>query len=354
VAVAAGNSSADACSSSPSSEPSALTVAATDATDARASFSNAGFCVDLFAPGVDITSDWIGSAGATNTISGTSMASPHVAGVAALYLASGQAAADLLANATTGRVTNAGSGSPNKLVYVGTEACTPVTCPPPPPPPVNDAFAAATVLTGASGTLTGTTVNATKELGEPYHGFGSGASVWYRFVASATGTATIDTFGSNFDTLLAVYTGSAVNALTGLVSNDDTAPGTQSRVQFAVVANTTYQVVVDGYLLATGAVKLTWTLPAAAPPPPPLSQTITFGSLASRTMLQSPVTVSATASSGLAVTFSATTPSVCTSSGTNGQTITLIARGTCMVRATQAGNATYNSAPSVNRLFTVS
>ncbi len=69
---------------------------------------------------------------------------------------------------------------------------------------------------------------------------------------------------------------------------------------------------------------------------------------------QSPFTVSATASSGLAVTFSTTTPSVCTSSGTNGSTITLIARGTCTVRASQAGNATYNAATSVNRSFTVS
>lgn len=90
-AVAAGNGNAagvpqDACKSSPARVPSALTVAASDRTDAPASFSNYGRCVDLFAPGVGITSDWYTSTTATNTISGTSMATPHVTGVAALYL----------------------------------------------------------------------------------------------------------------------------------------------------------------------------------------------------------------------------------------------------------------------------
>jgi subtilisin family serine protease len=92
-AVAAGNGNSrgvpqDACSSSPARVGAALTVGATDNTDAAASFSNYGPCVDLFAPGVGITSDWYSrkSVSATNTISGTSMATPHVAGVAALYL----------------------------------------------------------------------------------------------------------------------------------------------------------------------------------------------------------------------------------------------------------------------------
>jgi subtilisin family serine protease len=84
LAVAAGNETVDACTESPSRAASAITVGATTNTDARASFSNFGSCVDVFAPGNNITSSWIGSNTATNTISGTSMASPHVAGIVAL------------------------------------------------------------------------------------------------------------------------------------------------------------------------------------------------------------------------------------------------------------------------------
>ena len=86
-AVAAGNSNANACNSSPARVSQALTVGSSTNTDARSSFSNFGTCVDLFAPGSNITSAWLTSDTATNTISGTSMASPHVAGAAALYLA---------------------------------------------------------------------------------------------------------------------------------------------------------------------------------------------------------------------------------------------------------------------------
>jgi subtilisin family serine protease len=121
--VAAGNSSADACNYSPARAPAALTVGSTDSNDGRSSFSNFGSCVDLFAPGRSITAAWYSSNTAINTISGTSMASPHVAGVAALALQatpSAKAAAihDLvIAAATTGKVGSAGSGSPNKLLY---------------------------------------------------------------------------------------------------------------------------------------------------------------------------------------------------------------------------------------------
>lgn len=86
VVVAAGNSNADACSYSPARAASALTVGATDSADARASYSNYGSCVDLFAPGSGITSAYHSSDSATASMSGTSMASPHAAGVAALYL----------------------------------------------------------------------------------------------------------------------------------------------------------------------------------------------------------------------------------------------------------------------------
>jgi subtilisin family serine protease len=113
----------NACNSSPARVPEAITVGATDKTDKKASFSNYGTCLDLFAPGVNITSSWYTSDLATNTISGTSMAAPHVAGVAALYLQSNptatpaQVAAALIANATTGKVTSPGTGSPNRLLF---------------------------------------------------------------------------------------------------------------------------------------------------------------------------------------------------------------------------------------------
>jgi aqualysin 1 len=125
MVVAAGNSNADACTSTPAREPSALTVGATTTLDARASFSNWGTCVDLFAPGGGITSAWNTSATATNNISGTSMASPHVAGVAALALAANpgatpaQVAQLIVSSATPNRLVSSvmGPGSPNLLVY---------------------------------------------------------------------------------------------------------------------------------------------------------------------------------------------------------------------------------------------
>jgi subtilisin family serine protease len=123
-AIAAGNSNANACNSSPARVATALTVGATTSTDARASFSNFGSCVDIFAPGVSITSDWFSSTTATNTISGTSMATPHVAGAAALVLANNpgfsaaQVASALTTAATPNVVGNPGSGSPNRLLFV--------------------------------------------------------------------------------------------------------------------------------------------------------------------------------------------------------------------------------------------
>ena len=123
IAVAAGNSNADACNTSPARAANAITVGATTTSDARASFSNFGVCLDIFAPGSGILSSWFSSDTATATLSGTSMASPHVAGVAALYKQfSPGASASTVRNAivngsTTNHVTNAGSGSPNRLLY---------------------------------------------------------------------------------------------------------------------------------------------------------------------------------------------------------------------------------------------
>jgi subtilisin family serine protease len=124
-AIAAGNNSGNACNTSPARVPAALTVAASTRTDARASFSNFGTCVDLFAPGVGITAGWIGSNTATMTISGTSMATPHVAGVALLLREANptatpaQVASLITSNATAGKITSAGTGTPNKLLFMG-------------------------------------------------------------------------------------------------------------------------------------------------------------------------------------------------------------------------------------------
>ena len=122
-AVAAGNSGQNACNFSPARAASALTVGATGSNDARASFSNYGSCVDIFAPGVSITSSTHDSDVSTGTWSGTSMASPHVAGVAALYLRGNSGATPaqvesaIEGSATQGKVTSAGTGSPNRLLY---------------------------------------------------------------------------------------------------------------------------------------------------------------------------------------------------------------------------------------------
>jgi subtilisin family serine protease len=123
IAVAAGNSNTNACNSSPARAANAITVGSTTSTDARSSFSNFGTCLDIFAPGSSILSAWFTSNTATATLSGTSMASPHVAGVAALYKQANPSASSttirnaIVNNATTNVVTNAGTGSPNRLLY---------------------------------------------------------------------------------------------------------------------------------------------------------------------------------------------------------------------------------------------
>jgi subtilisin family serine protease len=159
-AVAAGNDNTDACQQSPARLPDAITVAATDNTDKRSSFSNYGNCVDIFAPGTAITSDYNSGDTATTTMSGTSMATPHVTGAAALYLSANPTATPaqvrdaLVTNAVTGTITNTGTGSPNKLLNVTNLATTAPVTPPSPTPTTSPSTSPSPTPTTAPSTTT--------------------------------------------------------------------------------------------------------------------------------------------------------------------------------------------------------
>lgn len=202
MVVAAGNSNADACSSSPASEPTAITVGATDSIDSRAYYSNYGACVDIFAPGSGITSAWYTSNTDINTISGTSMASPHVAGVAALALQANAAtspspavvASILSGNATVNELSAIGAGSPNLLVYsLGTEI----------PPPAPKQAVAVQAMTGygateGRGKKLGWRAYATVTVGDPTDNFLAVANVTVTgtFVPGGSASCVTNSLGS--------------------------------------------------------------------------------------------------------------------------------------------------------------
>jgi aqualysin 1 len=168
-AVAAGNENRDACGGSPARVSSALTVASSTSSDARSSFSNWGSCVQLFAPGSSITAAWHTNDNATNTISGTSMASPHVAGVAALYLQANPTASPSTVNnaivdgATTGVISGT-NGSPNRLLYSRLGAA-----PDPDPEPDPDPAPGCGLAESYSGSLSGTGAYAYQPNGNYYY-----------------------------------------------------------------------------------------------------------------------------------------------------------------------------------------
>ena len=184
--VAAGNSAVDACGSSPARVPAAVTVAASDSADRQASFSNYGSCVDLYAPGVGITSASYTSATATASMSGTSMATPHAAGAGAVLLAQNpaltpaQVAASLASNSTPGVVIGAAAGTPNRLLYSAGTA--PVATAPAAPAPVVPAptVTAPTVTAkspGATATAVPADTNVSATFSTAVQGVGSGTFV---------------------------------------------------------------------------------------------------------------------------------------------------------------------------------
>lgn len=202
--VAAGNTSGDACVRSPARAPSAITVAATRSGDARASFSSIGTCVDLFAPGESVTSAGFSSDTASDIKSGTSMSSPHVAGVVALYLhqhgnvGPSAVTSGLLAATTSGKVTDAGTGSPNLLLYS-------LFAPAPTVSAVSPT--SGSILGGTPVTITGT-------------GFGSGASVVIGGVAATNVTV------ANGTTITAATGARSAGTVSVVVTNADTQAGT--------------------------------------------------------------------------------------------------------------------------------
>ena len=237
VVVAAGNSSADACNYSPASEPSAVTVAATTSNDARASYSNYGTCVDIFAPGSSITSAWYTSTSATNTISGTSMASPHVTGAAALVAAANPGASPaaiasfLVGKATPNRVGSAGSGSPNLLLYsLASGAVT---------EPVQQPVAVNSISTTADILRNGWRAHATVTVGDPAKQYAAVANVTVNGSFSPGGSVSCVTSSSGSCTLTSgrynSSTASTVFSMTGLAgTNIDYQPGMNLSTQLLI------------------------------------------------------------------------------------------------------------------------
>ena len=291
MSVAAGNSATDACAFSPASEPSALTVAATDNADSSATFSNEGMCVDLFAPGVNIVSDYNTSATATKTMSGTSMASPHVTGIAALYAARFPSASvqeiedALLADATAGAVKARDPLTPNRLAFIG---------PPTVAPKQRLLFSLPALY------LDGGLVH----------------------LAAAASSGLPVSFSSLTPTTCSVAGSSATPLAAGTCT-----------IKASQAGNTTYNATTA---TVSGLVY-------------PHRQTIDAGAL-SDLVYGHTAAIGAASTSGLPVAYTSVSPMICS---TQAGTVTALMRGFCQIRATQPGNATYGPAPQVVLGFSV-
>ncbi len=280
--IASGNNGWSNSVSTPGCISSAITVGSTTKSDAVSSFSNSSSLVDLMAPGSSIFAAWQSEQPAPggsciaagvptapgpdgfchwySNSSGTSMATPHVAGAFAMLRAEFPSATvtdiETALESTGVGIFDSRNGltipriqidaAYNFLLAGGG--------------PANNDFADRITVSGSSVTATGNNTGADKEPGEPNHARPGGASVWWSWTAPANGSVTVDTIGSNYDTMLGVYTGTAVNALTTIGTNDDgSGIGLLSRVTFTASAGVTYQIAVDGYLASTGDITLNIT-----------------------------------------------------------------------------------------------
>ncbi|GAB4170941.1 MAG: hypothetical protein Fur0032_10000 [Terrimicrobiaceae bacterium] len=234
-----------------------VAVAATTRTDALASYSNFGQgTVHIAAPGSDILSASHADNAAYVTMSGTSMATPQISGIFALLRAqypsdTYAASINRLLNSTDVKSSLVGKVSTRGRANLQTALTTAS------PRPFQDNFAAPAVISGSSINVRTTNLLATAESGEPAHAGVASATttLWYSWTAPSTGTFVLNTQNSLIDTVVAVYTGTALNALTPVVSNDDYSGNTWSRVEIPTTIGTTYRIAIAGKSGAQGLIR---------------------------------------------------------------------------------------------------